>query len=266
MKKIILLLVSFFLVNNMYAQMDEKFYHPDKKWAVIDIPNYSELTLFAEQDTLYPAIIRPTQPAKASILYFHGNGSNISLWLGHIKPLVDAGYQVCMLDYRGYGKSSGKPTHLNIAHDAQLLLDTLLQMSEFRDLPLIVYGVSIGTQVATHITRNNNEKVSALVLDGMMASFTDVALATSPEEHHPYIKQLITSPYSAKEDIEHIRDINLLVIHSEEDPIPLAGARSVYEKASCPKNFWLYEGKHVEAAVKYPEQMVSYINGLIESK
>lgn len=264
MKKIIFLLVSFFLVNNMYGQMDEKFYFPDKEWKTIDIPNYSEITLITDQDTLYPAIIKPTQPAKASILYFHGNGSNISKWISHIKPLVEDGYQVCMLDYRGYGKSTGKPTHLNIAQDAGLLIDTLLNLPEFRDLPLIIYGASIGTQVATHITRIYNDKISGLVLDGMMASFTDVALATSPEEYHPYIKQLLISPYSAKEDIEHIHNINLLVIHSEEDPIPIADARFVYEKATCPKQFWLYEGKHVEAPVRYPSQMVDYINGLIE--
>ncbi|NDV60279.1 alpha/beta hydrolase [Bacteroides sp. 519] len=265
MKKIIVLLITVFLVNSIAAQMDEKFYHPDKKWIPISISNYSEMTLVAEQDTLYPAVIKPVDKPKANILYFHGNGSNISKWIDHVKPLVDDGYQVYMLDYRGYGKSTGKPTHLNIAHDAQLLLNTLLQEPGFTDLPLIVYGVSIGTQVATHITCNNNDKVSALVLDGMMSSFTDIALATSPEEYHLYIKQLLVSPYSAKEDIQHIQNINLLVIHSEEDLIPISGARSVYESAVCTKKFWLYEGKHVEAALKYPVEMVRYINELITS-
>ena len=263
MKKMILLLVSLSLLVNVSAQMDEKFYHPSKDWTPVDISGYSEMMIVAEQDTLYPAWIKPEQPAKATILYFHGNGGNISKWINHIKPLIEDGYQICMLDYRGYGKSTGQPTHVNIAHDAQLLFDTLMKQPGVHEIPLIVYGASIGTQVATQIVRNNNDKVAALVLDGMMTSFTDVALATSPPEYHPYIKQLIVSPYSAIEDIQYINDINLLVIHSEEDPIPIAGARSVYEKAVCPKDFWLYEGKHIEAALTYPDQMVERINKLV---
>lgn len=264
MKKIILFSVFLFLVSGLSAQMDEKFYHPDKEWVEIQLPHYSEITLVCEQDTLYPAIIRPQGSPKATVLYFHGNGNNISKWIGHVKPLVDDGFLVYMMDYRGYGKSTGKPTHLNIAHDAQILLDTLLRQTETLNIPLIIYGSSIGTQIATHLTRNNEEKVHGLVLDGMMTSFTDIALASSPAEYHPHIKQLVTSPYSAKEDIRYINHTKLLVIHSEEDVIPISGARSVYESASCPKQFWLYEGKHVEAPVKYPVQFVSYMNQIID--
>jgi len=263
MKKILTILLFALLVNNAVAQMDERFYHPDKEWVGIDSLNYSEIVLHVESDSIHSIIIHPEEYPKATILYFHGNGGNISKWVDYIHPLVNDGFQVCMLDYRGYGKSSGTPTHLNIAHDAQVWMNTLLNREDIKHTKLIVYGTSIGSQVATHLTRNNNDKISALVLDGMMASFTDVALLTTPAEYHEYVKQYVTSPYSAKEDIKEIKNIKVLFIHSKEDTIPIEGAQEVYSNSPCIKIFWIYEGKHVEAPVKYPGTFVEYINKVL---
>lgn len=263
MKKIFSILLSVLFVQSLTAQMDEKFYHPDKEWIGINSLNYQEIFLYADGDTIHSIILKPNKQPKATMLYFHGNGSNISKWINHLRPLVDDGFQICMLDYRGYGKSSGKPTHLNIAHDAQMLLDTLLTMESIKDTKLMVYGTSIGSQVATYITKNNNEKISALILDGMMTSFTDVALLSTPVEYHEQVKQFVTSPYSAKEDIKEIKNIKILFIHSEEDQIPIEGAREIYNSTLCPKTFWIYEGKHVEAPIKYPETFVEYMNKLL---
>ena len=264
MKRILFILSAVFLVQNLSAQMDEKFYHPDKEWLNIDsLKNCRELIMFPGNDTVYSVIISPNKAPKATIIYFHGNGGNISKWMGHVMPLVNDGFQVCMLDYRGYGKSSGTPTHLNIAHDAQMFLDTLMTMDDIKKTKLIIYGASIGSQVAAHLAKENNDKISALVLDGMMTSFTDVALLTTPKEYHEQVKQYVISPYSAKEDIMKIRNIRILFIHSEEDPIPIDSARRIYESSDCEKLFWTYEGKHIEAPLKYPEIFIEYINKLL---
>ena len=263
MKQLLTIFVLLLSMQTLNGQMDERFYHPDKKWVSIDSLDYQEIILYQDNDTVYSAIFKPDGTPKAIILYFHGNGSNISKWAGHIRPLVKNGFQIYMLDYRGYGKSTGKPTHINIANDAQMLLDTLLAREDINKTPLIIYGASIGSQVATHLARNNNEKISALVLDGMMTSFTDIALLTSPIEYHPQIRQYVTSPYSAKEDIKAITGIKVLFIHSEEDSIPIDGARNIYDDCSCDKDFWLYEGKHIEAPLKYPELFVQYMNRLL---
>lgn len=264
MKKILGILLAALLVYNSAAQMDEKFYHPDKEWLVVDSSlDYSEIILYPDADTVYAALIKPLSAPKATILYFHGNGSNISKWINHVRPLTDDGFQVCLLDYRGYGKSTGTPTHLNIAHDAQMLLDTLLKREDVRNTKLMLYGASIGTQAASHLARENNEKVSALILDGMMTSFTDIALLTTPAEYHEHVRRLVTSPYSAKEDLPELKNIKVLFIHSAEDAIPISAAREIYESLTVPKIFWEYEGKHIEAPLRYPDVLVEYINGLL---
>lgn len=262
-KKIFSTLLFVVCLSNIAAQMDEKFYYPDKEWLGIDSLNYQEITLHADTDSIYSVIIKPQELPKATILYFHGNGGNISKWVDHIRPLVDDGFQICMLDYRGYGKSTGIPTHLNIAHDAQMLLDTLLKRKDIVDTKLIIYGASIGSQVATHLTKNNNDKISALILDGMITSFTDIALLTTPKEYHEHIKQFVISPYSAKEDIKEIKNIKVLFIHSKEDGIPIEGVQEIYNNLSCPKIFWIYKGRHIEAPIEYPKTFVEYVNKLL---
>lgn len=263
MKKSICILILVSCVINVSAQMDDRFYHPDKEWVGIHCSNYQEIVFHSDGDTIYSVLIKPRKTPKATLLYFHGNGSNISKWVPSILPLVNDGFQVCMLDYRGYGKSTGKPTHLNIARDAQMLLDSLLRREDIMHTKLIVYGASIGSQVATHLTRTNNDKISALILDGMMTSFTDIALLTTPKEYHEYVKKLVTSPYSAKEDIKEIKNIKVLFIHSIEDEIPIEGAQGIYNHLTCPKMFWIYEGKHMEAPLKYPKTLVEYANKLL---
>lgn len=263
MKKISCALLFILFVNNLTAQMDDKFYHPDREWIGIDSLIYNEIILQIDSDSIHSVIVYPQDTPKATILYFHGNGGNISKWMDYIRPLINDGFQVCMLDYRGYGKSSGKPTHLNIAHDAQILLDTLLKREDVKNTRLIVYGASIGSQVATHLTKNNNEKISALILDGMITSFTDIALLTTPAEYHEQVKQFVVSPYSVKEDIKDIENIKFLFIHSEEDTIPIEGAREIYNTLSCPKMFWIYDGEHIKAPIKYPKTLVEYVNKLL---
>lgn len=263
MKTFYLILAAMLLLQQTQAQMDERFYHPDKEWLNIETQNYEEIILQIHLDTLYSALIKPNDQIKATIIYFHGNGGNISKWFGNIKPLIDNGYQVCIMDYRGYGKSTGVPTHLNIKHDSQVLFDSLLHRDDIKNTPIIIYGASIGGQVATHLAKNNNSKLTALVLDGCALSFTDLALMSSPPEHHEIIQQYVTSPYSAKEDIVYLKDIHVLFIHSEEDFIPIQEAKTLYDQTQCSKEFWVYKGKHVEAPVKYPETFVQYINALL---
>ncbi len=263
MKKFSWIFLFLLFVNNLVAQMDDKFYHPDKEWIGIESLKYKEIVLYVDNDSVHSVMLYPQDIPKATILYFHGNGGNISKWIDYIQPLINDGFQVCMLDYRGYGKSSGKPTHLNISHDAQILLDTLLKLEEVKNTKLIIYGASIGSQVATHLTRNNNEKISALILDGMITSFTDIALLTTPIEYHEQVKQFVVSPYSAKEDIKYIENVKFLFIHSNEDTIPIEGTRKIYNNLSYPKMFWIYEGEHIKAPIKYPETFVEYVNKLL---
>jgi esterase/lipase len=247
--------------------MDDKFYYPDRQWVNIDSLNYEPVILYTtEEDTLYSVFIKPEVPVKATVLFFHGNGGNASKWVGHFRSLIKDGFQVCLFDYRGYGQSTGTPTHLNIASDARLFMDSMFHRDDVKSTKVIIYGASIGTQVATLMAREYNSKIVALAVDGMPASFTDVALATSPAEYHEQIRAYATSPYSARENFKHIEGIKILFIHSPEDFVPIAQAEEIYDSVACEKQFWKYNGDHVLAPLLFPDTFVQYMNSLVSTK
>ncbi|NJK97245.1 MAG: alpha/beta hydrolase [Bacteroidales bacterium] len=118
---------------------------------------------------------------------------------------------------QGYGKSTGKPTHVNVVKDGQILFDYMLKHPAVANTKIIVYGASMGSQAAVHLTLKNQGKISALVIDGGLSSMTDIALASAPQAQHDVIKAMLKMPYEAKEDIKAIAGVMLLFIHSRED-------------------------------------------------
>lgn len=262
MKKMLLIIVvNLTALYSSFAQFDEKFYFPSREWHAIENVDFTEMNFHIDNDTIHTVLFKSRTTTKATIIYYHGTGGNISLNASIAKLLTNEGFQVFMIDFRGYGKSTGKPTHLNIANDAQIIFDKITIKDEVKNYPIIVYGASIGTQIATKITRDNMEKISALILDGTISSFTDMALLSAPKEQKAIISQYVTSPYSAKEDIKYIKSIPKLFIHSQQDKaVPFSQAESVYSNAYAPKDFWVYEGKHLESASKFQKEYIKKIS------
>ena len=264
MKQVILtILISLTTILISNAQFDDRFYFPSKEWNKIEDMAYQEFNFNIENDTINALLFMPEQTPKATILFFHGASGNISKYTFMINPLVKANYQVFAIDFRGYGKSTGTPTHMNIANDAQIIFDEIIENEEFKNLPIIVYGASMGSQIATKLAKDNQDKISALVLDGTISSFTDMALLYAPEEQKTIIAQFVTSPYSAKEDIKKIKNLPKLFIHSKEDTsVPFTQGEMVYNNATGEKELWIYEGKHLESASKYTDEFIQKINTL----
>lgn len=261
-----LLHLLLFVALTATAQMDDKFYFPSKKMAPLDALKYEEVRLTVDTAQITGIFLKPVQKPKGTILFFHGAGGNVTSYTFMTMPLVEAGYQVMMIDFRGYGKSTGKPTHLNIAQDGQAILDYLLQRKDVKGTKVILYGASMGSQIAVKLAKENEPKIAALILDGTISSFTDIALHHAPAEHHPMIKQM-PSPYAAKEDIKAVRKIPVLFIHSKEDKeVPFAHTETVYNNASGKKTLLVYEGKHLEAMKWDAPKVINAINQLVNIK
>lgn len=267
MKKIsTLLTLMIAIIGFAQAQSDDKFYFPTKDWDPIAAHiSYEEISLKRDSVSLSALWLRPDSRPKGTILFFHGSGGNVSRYLFMTQPLVEEGFQVLIIDFRGYGKSTGKPTHLNIAEDGQFVFDYLLSRDDVEDDQIILFGASIGTQLATKLARDNPERTRALILDGPFRSFTAMALHYAPESQHEMIRQHLAFPYGAEEDIQHLTSIPVLIVHSKEDEeAPLKGAEVVFEKSSGPKDFWVYEGKHLMAMQLAPDIYLQKIEALLE--
>lgn len=267
MKKYSLLLILFLCATTCtLAQSDDRFYFPTKEWDSIDEQlQYEEVNLQTDSVTLNGIFLKPESSPKGTVLFFHGSGGNVSRYLFMTQSLVAQAYQVFMIDYRGYGKSTGKPTHLNIAADGQLVFDYLLAREDVADDKLILFGASLGTQVATKLARDNQDRVRALVLDGPFRSFTAMALHYAPESQHALIRENLRFPYAAEEDIQYLSGIPVLIVHSWEDKeAPFEGAEALYEKVQGPKEFWQYQGEHLRAMQLEPQIYLKQLEELVE--
>ena len=259
--KITLLFLAFFQFTN--AQFEEKFYFPKKEWKEVKIP-YSEKFISVEKDSLHTAFFQPKTSPKATVLFFHGAGGNISTYMYMIESLVKNEYQVYAVDFRGYGKSSGKPTHLNVSKDVEIVFNKMKENKAIKNTKLIVYGASLGCQIATHFTNIHQNEVDALILDGGFASFADVAKLYAPKEVHSFIEGALGKMYPSKEEIKEIKNVPKLIIHGKIDKsIPINQSEIVFKNALEPKEFFISEKGHLEALTFETDTIISKINALI---
>lgn len=243
------------------AQSDDKFYYPSTKWQPLDSTlRIEEVNLNAGNDTLSGLFITPAGKPKATILYFHGAGGNVTTYQFAVRPLVENGYQVMLIDFRGYGKSTGKPTHTGIAKDGQLVFEYLLGRQEVKNTPVLILGASIGSQVATRIARDNQHKIAGLILDGAMSSFADIAMVHAPQEQHATIAQSLKIAYNAKDDIVHVCKPVLLVYSKEDKDVPAEMGNTLYKAAPCKKAEYIFTGDHLMGMKVAPAAYVAQVN------
>ena len=131
MKTKLFLFITAFFLQFVNAQMDDKFYFPNKITHPINLP-HEEFSLKVEQDSITGVFFKKENP-KATLVFFHGAGGNVTFFQKMVTPFLNANYQVIMIDFRGYGKSSGIPTHLNIATDGQQFFKYLKNKKEIKN-------------------------------------------------------------------------------------------------------------------------------------
>ncbi|MEM7487418.1 MAG: alpha/beta fold hydrolase [Bacteroidota bacterium] len=133
--------------------------------------NFEELFLEGTGDAKLNALHFKQENPKGLLLYFHGNAGDLSRW-GHIaSAFAQLQYDVIVMDYRTYGKSTGKLSETALYEDAQLFYDYALD--SYTESNIIVYGRSLGSAIATNVASNNKPK--KLILETPFYSLLDEA-------------------------------------------------------------------------------------------
>jgi fermentation-respiration switch protein FrsA (DUF1100 family) len=150
---------------------------------------------------------------RGTILVCHGNVENMSTH-------VDAGYNLFIFDYRGYGESQGEPTVRGINLDAEAALETVLGRMREKNEGLIVFGKSLGGAVAVYTVANSpyKDRVSALILDSSFSSYRAIArekIAASiigwPFQYP--LSYLVDDDYSPVDYIKKVALVPVLIMH-----------------------------------------------------
>jgi len=202
----------------------------------------------------------PYEKATYTVLFFHGNAGNISYRLDKMMVLRSLGFNIFMIDYRGFGLSQGKLTEKGLYLDAEAAYSYLRQVRGLKSENIIIYGSSLGSAVAVDLATKEN--VRALILEGVLSSAKDVAV-----RRYPYLPAFA---FSYKLDsLKKIKQVNVpkLFLHSVNDEVlDIEMAIKLFKTASEPKKFIKLKGEHAtcynESKVEFLKAIESFVNEL----
>jgi len=204
--------------------------------------------------TLNALFFKTPLPAKGLILYFHGNADNLQRWGIYSEDFTPLGYDVLMIEYRGYGKSTGTPTEKDFYADAE----TALHWAQINTphARLIIYGRSLGSAVATHLATVFTPAL--LILETPFDELKGI--------FNPLVKSFLIAPhyqFSNKDRLRHIQ-CQKLIIHGTKDwVVPLSSALRLKPLLTPVDQFVIIEGgghKNLREFEKYHETLKEILN------
>jgi len=201
----------------------------------------------------------PSLNARYTVIFCHGNAGNISHRLEKIKFFHDLGCNTFIIDYRGFGRSRGKPSEGGLYSDIQAAYDYLLSRNISPE-QIIGYGESIGGAVIIDLA--SKKKLKALIVDSTLTSAKDMAKLV-----FPFLPSWIFA--SRLDSISKIKSVTIpkLMIHSINDEIiPFKLGKKLFEEAPLPKEFLEVHGGHnscfFESEGIIREKVASFLNSL----
>ncbi len=199
----------------------------------------------------------PHPPSPITILFFHGNAGNISHRTEKLEIFRSLDVNVLILDYRGYGQSTGIPNEPGTYADARAAYDYLVGTDgpgvrsgtagapSGRALPathIVLYGESLGAAVAVQLA--TEVTVGGVILEEPFTSVGDMA-----QKMFPFlpVRWLVRNKYDTIKKIDRI-NAPLLIFHSPTDEItPFGHGQRLFAAAREPKHFVELRGSHNDA-------------------
>lgn len=175
----------------------------------------------------------PAESAKATLVLSHGNGGNISYRYLLMRSLLRHRFNVMMYDYRGYGRSEGRPSEDGVYKDGRAFFDYAVTLPEVDPKRIILWGTSLGGAVATDVA--TQRPVAGLILESTFTSAKDVAHTLYP---FLPVGLFMHSKFNTIDKIKRLH-LPLLVMHGSLDEIlPIGLGRRLFAAANDPKEFY----------------------------
>ena len=254
----------------LYFYQSNFVFHPED--SIISTPDilsleYKELTLNTIDNIEINAWWIPHPEARATLLFLHGNAGNISHRLDSINIFHQLRLSVLIIDYRGYGKSTGEPSEHGTYIDAETAWDYLTTEKNIKSHSIIIFGRSLGGAVASWLAERHAS--IGLILESSFTSIADIG-----KHYYPYLltSLLARVKYSSMTRIANIKS-PILIIHSTHDEIiPYKHGKDLFTEAlkemTTPKYFLDIIGDHNKGFLlsnkKYTDGLDSFITDIIQ--
>ena len=179
-------------------------------------------------------------PETATIIYFHGNGGNITNidWVG--QSLARRGFDVLLFDYRGYGKSAGEVgAESGLYADGDAALAFVVNEKRARPERVVLYGQSLGTTVVADVAARQD--VGAVILESGLSSASSVARTALPWLPE-WLHFLGTNRFESAQKLGQVK-APVLITHGDPDPVlPTEEAHTLFAGANEPKQLLIVPG------------------------
>ena len=172
--------LAIFLVTQMSA-CSSYFFYPMKE--ILHTPDegglaYQDVVVETRDQVNIHGWLLPAENPKGIVFFLHGNAENISTHINSVYWLPEQGYEVLLMDYRGYGRSEGSPDFPEVFLDVDAMYQWLEHYAREKQLPVFVLGQSLGAAISSvYFSQLPPEKriYQAVALDAVFAGHRDIA-------------------------------------------------------------------------------------------
>jgi len=217
-----------FIENNIIFHPDRQLDDNPSNWDLF----YKDVQFLTPDEQKLHGWFFPLSEKSPVLIFCHGNAGNISHRIENVKFLVEKGISVFLFSYRGYGKSTGRPSEKGIYIDGIAAYDYLTGIEKIASERIVIFGRSLGGSVATEVALQR--KARCLIIESTFTSIKDMAKNIFPFFiFTPFLPNHYTTIYK----IANV-SIPTLVIHGENDEIiPFSMGKKLFTQAPEPKSF-----------------------------
>lgn len=222
------------LVGGMAVFQRDIIYHPSSQMvdpAQAGVPEMSPVPVRTQDNLVITGWYAPaTRPQAATIALFHGNAGTLAHRAHKARVLLDAGYGVFLVGYRGYGGNPGRPSEAGLYDDSRAVM-AWLSTQGIPQSRLVAYGESLGTGIAVQMATEHPE-LAALVLEAPFTRLPDLA----PAYLLPgFADMLMVDRYDSLGKLPNVQ-APLLILHGEHDGVvPVNMGRQMFAAATGDK-------------------------------
>ncbi len=250
----VILLLLF--LENMLVYPAPRF--PDGDWQATWLAHEDVYFNSADETRLHGWYVEHPRP-KAVILYCHGNGTHVAHLAEFLREMRDE-FQVSVFvfDYRGYGRSAGRPAERGILEDSEAAQEWLAKRAGLDKKDIVLMGRSLGGGIALHLAAKNGAR--AVILQSTFTSLHDAAAANYPWVP---VRRLMKNRYDAISWLSRYSGPLFLSHGTADRIIPFAHGQKLFAAATGPKEFFEFTGgDHNDAE---PEHYLPVLRKFLDS-
>ena len=192
-----------------------------------------------------------------TILYFHGNAGSLENRIHKLNHFANINVNFLIISWRGFSGNGGSPSERGLYIDGNSAIEWLFDKG-LKESDIVIYGESLGTGVATHLSQNKN--FAGVILETPFTSMIDAA-----KTFYPYIPVglLLKDKFDNKSKIKNIKS-PILIMHGEADQIVhFFMGKKMFEVANKPK--YSYFTKYDDHMMEYDENLIKALKSFLNS-